>query len=467
MLDYNKLFDVAYSDTLPEAVKASIFENVLESIGAKLNESLQTEDSCYVSLLNILINTNITEACFNDVIDTVFASLSEAEIEAITEEFIKSAVDNYIQEGFGTPRPIGLTGLRKELNKGEEKTSQPQATKPSALDKLKSAAGKVKSWVDKVREVNKPSTISGINKLQAEKDARIKKAVEMGTGPKAEPAKASTTEAPKAEVKAEPTKHLPRKERLAELRSKYRTSQEEPKANENPLADPTLKSMQRHEDKSKRDQKKEKKAEKNSISAALDNAFKPRAEVKAEEPKVEKTEAPKAEKKTTKKTTKKAKELKVEEPKVERPTAEKKTPKKTTKKTSTKKADSVAKSVANAATPKSSKKKTTKKKAVKVTRKPRSTNEAIADMLCVLANTNISEAAVEEIVEMISNKKVAQKAIEKEEKGFADAANALNKAVEMSAKTGLPVNPELVKKAEEQGERYEHFKALADKKFGT
>ena len=383
MLDYNKLFDVAYSDTLPEAVKASIFENVLESIGAKLNESLQTEDSCYVSLLNTLINTNITEACFNDVINTAFASLSEAEIEAITEEFIKSAVDNYIQEGFGTPRPIGLTGMRKELNKQNE----PKAQKSSALDKLKSAAGKVKSWVDKVREVNKPSTIAGINKLQAEKDARIKKAVEMGTGPKAEPAKAST-EAPKAEVKAE-------------------------------------------------------------------------------EPKVEKTEAPKAEKKTTKKTTKKTKELKVEEPKVETPTAEKKTTKKTTKKTSTKKADSVAKSVASAATPKSSKKKTTKKKAVKVTRKPRSTNEAIADMLCVLANTNISEAAVEEIVEMISNKKVAQKAIEKEEKGFADAANALNKAVEMSAKTGLPINPELVKKAEEQGERYEHFKALADKKFGT
>jgi hypothetical protein len=444
MLDYNKLFDVAYSDTLPEAVKASIFENVLESIGAELNESLQTEDSYYVSFLNTLINSTITEACLSDIIETTFNSLSEAEIENLTEEFIKASVVSYISEaGFGTPRPIGLTGLRKELDRREGKAPQPQATKPSAMDRLKSAVGKVKSWVDKVRDINRPSTMAGINKLQAQKDARIKKAVEMGTGPKKEP----KPEEPKPEEpKPDDTPQPPA----------YRTEV---------YREPVKKAVEMGTG-----PKKEPKPDDTPQPPAY------RTEVKAEEPKVEKTEAPKAEKKTTKKattkkTTKKTKELKVEEPKVETPTAKKNTSKKVTKKTSTKKADSVAKSVANAVTPKSSKKKTTKKKAVKVARKPKNTNEAIADMLCVLANTNISEAAVEEIVEMISNKKAAKKAVDKEYKEFTKAADALNKAEEVSAKTNIPLNPELrdklIKKAEKKGERYEHFKALADKKFGS
>lgn len=437
MLDYNKLFDVAYSDTLPEAVKASIFENVLESIGAELNESLQTEDSYYVSFLNTLINSTITEACLSDIIETTFNSLSEAEIENLTEEFIKASVVSYISEaGFGTPRPIGLTGLRKELDRREGKAPQPQATKPSAMDRLKSAVGKVKSWVDKVRDINRPSTMAGINKLQAQKDARVKKAVEMGTGPKA-------TEAPKAEVKQAPPK-APKQSKASK-----------PAA---PKLDKAAKATAPKASKINKATEESAKVKTPAKAKKATTAVKP----DSEQLKLD-VEQPKAEVKKTKagakgKTTKKV------EPKVEQPVAAKNS-KKTTKKTSTKKADVVANNVAKAVEPEKEKVK------VKRGRKPKNTNEALADFICLLSNTNISESAVEEIVEMISNKKAAKKAVDKEYKEFTKAADALNKAEEVSAKTNVPLNPELrdklIKRAEKKGERYEHFKALADKKFGS
>ena len=443
---YNKLFDVLYTTEISEEAKALI----VEKLNIQIDENAEA-CSPYVEYINTLINSNITEACLSDILDATFGKLSEAEVEAITEEFIKSSVISYISEAgfklYGDPRPIGLTGLRKEAAKQENKAVEPK--KPSAMDKLKSAVGKVKAWASSLERQPNPV---GLSKLQAEKDARIKKAVEMGTGPKA-------PEAPKAEVKQAAPKAAkqPRASKVAALKTVAHKS--EPKASKPaaPKAPKLDKAVKAAEGEPKKVEKEPAKVK------APAKAKKATATVKpdSEQLKLD-VEQPKAEEKKTKagakgKTTKKV------EPKVETPTAEKKT----SKKTSTKKTDVVAKSVAQAAKPKTPKKKATKKQAVKVTRKPRSTNEAIADMLCVLANTNISEAAVEEIVEMISNRKVAQKAIEKEEKGFADAANALNHEVEMSAKTGMPVNPEIVKKAEKQAERYEHFKSLADKKFGS
>ena len=424
MINYDKLFNVLYSDEILEEVKV----RVIEKLGTELNESTEA-CSPYVEYINTLINSNITEACLLDVLDTTFGKLSEAEINTITKEFIKSAVDSYIQEGFGTPRPIGLTGLRKEVAKQEAKANEPK--KPSAMDKLKSAVGKVKAWASSLERQPNPV---GLSKLQAEKDARIKKAVEMGTGPKA-------PEAPKAEVKQAAPKTVVHK-----LEPKPA-----PKA---PKLDKAAKAAEGEPKKVEKEPAKVKTPAKAKKATA---AVKP----DSEQLKLD-VEQPKAEEKKTKagakgKTTKKV------ESKVETPTIEKKT----SKKTSTKKTDVVAKSVAKAANPKSSKKKATKKKqTVKVSRKPKNANEALADTLCLLADTNISEAALMDIVEMMSNAKIAKRAVEKEEHDFNDAANALNHEVEMSAKTGMPINPEIIKKAEEQGKRYERFKSLADKKFG-
>ena len=138
--------------------------------------------------------------------------------------------------------------------------------------------------------------------------------------------------------------------------------------------------------------------------------------------------------------------------------------------------NNTSKKVAGEVTGNSTKKKTTKKKttkkvaAKKTTRKPKNSNEALADFICLMADTNISESAVEEIIEMISNKKAAEKAVERDYQEFSKAADALNKVEETKAKTGIsPVSTEqhkkMMEKAAAKGARYERFKALADKKF--
>ena len=158
----------------------------------------------------------------------------------------------------------------------------------------------------------------------------------------------------------------------------------------------------------------------------------------------------------------KGKTTKKVEPKVETPTTEIKTPKK--RQTSTKKADTVATNVAKAVEPKKEKVK------VKRGRKPKNTNEALADFVCLLSDTNISESAVKEIIGMISNKRAAKKAVERDQEDFKKALDALNHEERNATLTGVPVGTEkhdkLIKDAEEKGAKYERFKALASKKFG-
>ena len=475
MIDYNKLFDVAYSDTLPEEVKVSVLDNVLESVGAELNESLNEKDSHYVEFIDMLVNSTISETSLNDILDMTFGNLSEEVINEVSDAYINRAAKNALkqrqttvkkQQDYGN-RPIGLKGVErqaKEIDRAkhaEQMTTykqpnkpaqqaqpaaatkangspiglagirkqgqaQPQAqqpaqpkaqaqTKPSAMDRLKSAVGKVKSWVDNVRKSNEKPT--GLAKLKQEKEERINKAVEMGTGPKAEK---------KAETKtAEPAK-------------------EAPKATAN----------------------KKTTAKKDS---------------KGEQLKLE-VEAPKAEKKTTtkKSNSKKIAQAQKEAEKVEQPKAEeapkpKATPKKKTTTATKKKLDATTKKVTaevtNAETKKPAAKKTTKKKVAVKKAKPKNASEALVSFIDLLTDTNISEAAFLNVVEMISNKKAAEKAVERDYKEFSNAADALNHLEVVKAKTGsYPVSDEQHKKmiedAAKKGSRYETFKALADKKFG-
>ena len=72
---------------------------------------------------------------------------------------------------------------------------------------------------------------------------------------------------------------------------------------------------------------------------------------------------------------------------------------------------------------------------------------------------------------MISNKKAAKKAVEREYGRFKQAADQLNRVEEVKAKTGIsPVSPEqhnqMIKKAEEAGTKYEQVKASSERKFG-
>ena len=352
-MNYNKMFDLLFSESITEDVKASVIEKVRGSI----NEGVEEISPCTAFLSTLVYESNISEESLNDIIDIIVGGMSEEEIEKIAEEFERAAVTVVLEWG---PAPVGLTGVRKAAE-------QKQPPQPTAKDRLKSAVGKVKAWAGNVASkvksaVNQPT---GFDKMKQARAERIQKAVEMGTGPKAE----KTQEA----LKPAPVK-------------------EEPKE-----------------------------------------------EVK-EEPKKEEPVSKKVARKTTSKT-----------------------------KSAAKKAASKAKS-AGKKVAKIIKDAETPKEKVTAKRGRKKANEALEDAITLIAATNISGSSLVEIVEMISNKKVAEKAVEKEYQEFTKAANALNKAEEMSAKTGVPVDPEvkekLAKQAEEKGERYEHVKALADKKFG-
>lgn len=437
MLNYNKLFDVAYSNTLPEEVKASILDNVLEGIGAELNESLQEEDSHYVVLINTLVNSTISEASLNDTLDMIFSNLSEEVINEVSDAYINRAAKNALkqrratvkkQQDYGN-RPIGLKGVErqaKEIGRAKHaeqmttfkqpnkpaqqaKPQAPSQPKPSAMDRLKSAVGKVKSWVDKVHNGNNKPT--GLSQLRQEKEERIKKAVEMGTGPKVEKKEASkaaettTTEAPKTEKKTTAKK--------SSKGEQLKLGVEVPKA------------------------KKKTTTTAKKIAQAQKEA--------------EKVEQPKEEVATTAKTPKKS------------TTATKKKTTTTTKKN----LDATTKKVAAKVT--TDKKKATTRTAKKAVKK--SSNEALAEFICLMADTDVSESTMGEVVEMLSNAKLAKQAVERDYKEFSKAADALNKVEETKALTGAsPVTTEqhkkMIENAAKKGERYERFKALADKKFG-
>ena len=184
MIDYNKLFDVAYSDTIPESVKDSIFNNVLESVGAELNESLEEEGSRYVVYINSLVESDMSLDTINSILDKTFESLSEAIINEVSDAWKKQKATDYINRREGElnkmvkpqksllgadKSPVGLAGLKRnkleaDVARGKDfiKANEPKEVKPSALDKLKSAVGKVKSWVEKAKASNnKPVGLSG------------------------------------------------------------------------------------------------------------------------------------------------------------------------------------------------------------------------------------------------------------------------------------------------------------------
>ena len=189
MINYNRLFDVAYSDTIPESVKDSILDNVLESIGEELNEDLQTEGSRCVGILETLAFSNMSCPLVNSIIDKAFAGLNEDFINEVSDAFIhkaaKSALEKRKAERFSSgSTPIGLKGVQREarIQHAQDVVNKTEAPKPSALDRLKGAVSKVKSWVQN----NRPVGLSHVDGLKKERDERIKSAAEMGTGPKAE-----------------------------------------------------------------------------------------------------------------------------------------------------------------------------------------------------------------------------------------------------------------------------------------
>ena len=122
-IDYNKVFDVAYSNTLSEDVKISVLSKVLDKVGEELNESLNEQSSHCVEFINRIMDTSLSEDTVNSLLDYTFGELSEEEIDEITEEFkefhAKQALTTLHE---WDPAPVGLKGVEranKEANAGK------------------------------------------------------------------------------------------------------------------------------------------------------------------------------------------------------------------------------------------------------------------------------------------------------------------------------------------------------------
>lgn len=438
-MNYNMLFETLYSYTITEDVKSSIVERVKDRIGDELNEGLNN-GSHYVTFINTLLESDISDIALDETLDLAFSGLSEEAIDDITEEFKKTAVIKAINEW--DPAPVGLSGVHREAAKQQEKASQPKA-----IDRLKSAVGKVKGWakngvekvkagVEKVKSaVNQPT---GIDRLKQMRSEMVKHAVEMGTGPKVE-----KTEAPKPVVQPEVKAEDPKPE--------------QPKVEDEHKEKKSIEGVHRLAQAQK----------------AVEDAQK-KAEIKNTSKKATKTSqaSTKAKKVTTKPKSEQLK-LEVEPPKVEnkeknnqttKPEVSKQKTSKTTRKAKTSSLKKAAKKViTDAEQP---------KELVPAKRgRSKKTNEALEEAIKLLTYTNISEEALVEIVEMISNKKAAQKAVERDYEKFKKAVDSLNDVEVMKARTGYsPVSQEehdkMIKKAEDLGSHYERFKSLSDKKFG-
>ena len=449
---YNKLFNLLYSDRITEDVKLLI----LEKIDLNLSESNE-EVSPYVEYINTLIKTDISSEALEEVLDMTFSGLSEEEIDAITEEFIKASVEAYISEASApiglvgvrkeaarreatamnkpkAERPIGLAGIRKAATQAEAPKPAPKNNEfkgPSAMDRLKSAATKVKNFASKatskVKEVAgkakdwaaknlKPKTHA--EKLQQQKDDRVKKAVEMGTGSKDEP------EAKQLKMDFnKPADNTPAPEKKDENKRTVTLS----RGKNRRLA------LQKLKDKVGGKQAEE-------VSAPPEN-------------------------KNTEVTSPTAVDS-------EKPASNKKRGGSTRKTTVAKLRDSAK----NAATGENKKtnggKKSTSGGKKKTNSGKKKTNEALADIICLLADTNISEATLEFIINAINEGKIFNeqnrvKVVEKKKSAYENALNKLDQAVEKEARTHTnQVTPSMVNKVEHAGLSYETAKANTEHKYG-
>ena len=232
MVDYNKLFDVLYSDTIPFSVKESILESVKDQVSEDIFEA---EENPYINILNNLAYSNMSEDTTNEIIDKVFGKLSENEIEEITNKFIKESCVRVVSSGEvpvmeGSTDYIGLARMRADEKKSHIHGTD--STKKSPLDKLKGVVDKVKTaaknslpgYIMQDRPVGL-SQIKGLDRIKANKpkDTEAPRAEAKQEAPKAEkktgtsvvpvksgvPATAKAKqEAPKAEAKQEGTKAL-------------------------------------------------------------------------------------------------------------------------------------------------------------------------------------------------------------------------------------------------------------------
>ena len=198
-MNYIALFNLLYSTEISEATK----DEIVNKINTSISESYEVKPlvETYLELLDTLVFSTASESLIYNIIDETFSQLSEEAINEVSNEWVKRKVEDSMKARRSAADAanksvksgvIGLSQLNRqaktnaELAKGETKASRimdkaavrsgktptPSATDTSntgVLGKLKSAVGKVKSWVDSKSPMPKEHDHVGLGRLVAAK----------------------------------------------------------------------------------------------------------------------------------------------------------------------------------------------------------------------------------------------------------------------------------------------------------
>lgn len=146
-VNYNKLFDVAYSTEIPESIKEAVFEKldipVLESC------ECSSEVLYYMDFLDKMAYSNMSESLIDEIIDRVIGNLDEAFVEEIYEEYVKHKSLEYVSEA---DLPIGLAAMRRMEKQKHEDNYRNLEKKIQRKKDIKQAKQNVKDTVNKTKE---------------------------------------------------------------------------------------------------------------------------------------------------------------------------------------------------------------------------------------------------------------------------------------------------------------------------
>lgn len=195
-MDYNKIFDIAYSTSISESLKDKILLELLELPVLESVEPVEPLVETYIQFLDTLIFSEISEDKMNSVIDEVFSTLDEEFINEVSAEFIKQKAQNSLinrQRAFDNAKQdyrAAKTGL-KDSSKEFKAAKSNMKDGPIGLTSFK-------HYDDAQQKHDQAQTVHDTAKSNLDKaTSRINRAKALANGATA---KAKTSEAPKAEA---------------------------------------------------------------------------------------------------------------------------------------------------------------------------------------------------------------------------------------------------------------------------
>lgn len=197
-MNYNELFDLIYSTRLPESLKEAVIDRLpLEMISEDFSE-LEPATEAYLEFLDTLVFSTASEALIEDIIDETLENVDEDVINEVSDAWVKRKIQAGLNNGLkqrekaykeSSSNVIGLSSLDKaskaedRLNRAKDyakalnKSSNSNTSTPSksgAMDKLKSAVGKVKNWFDSGNTTTYDDVRHAIGRTAAENEKKGK-----------------------------------------------------------------------------------------------------------------------------------------------------------------------------------------------------------------------------------------------------------------------------------------------------